>query len=100
MTAIAFKEKVQAQEEHKKAVTMARKFHAFVGFSGNVVTKARLYDDCIKKPEVVLALKVLRIPVDYSGKVEKLFGELRTPLAQRAGCKAEKLSQTQVPILL
>ena len=100
LTAIAFKEKVQAQEEHKKAVTMAWKFHAFVGFSGNVVTKARLYDDYMKKPEVVPAPKVLRIPMDYSGKVEKLFGELRTPLARRAGCKAEKLSQTQVPIPL
>ena len=77
LTVTAFEEKVRAQEECKKAVTMARKFHAFVGFSGDVVTKARLYDESMKKPEVVPAPKVLRMLVDYIEKVEKLLGELR-----------------------
>ena len=80
LTAIAFEEKVRAQEEREKAITMALKFHAFVEFSRDVVTKARLYDECMKKLEVVPAPKVLRILVDYNGKVEKLFGELRTLL--------------------
>ena len=80
LTAAAFEEKVWAQEEREKAFTMARKFHAFVGYPGNVVTKARLYDKSMKKPKVVPAPKVLRILVDYSGKVEKLLGELRTIL--------------------
>ena len=80
LTATAFKEKVRAQEERKKAVTMAKKFHAFVGFASDVVTKARLYDECMKKPEVVLVPKILRMLVDFSGKVEKLFGELCTLL--------------------
>ena len=80
LTTTAFDEKVWAQEEHEKAVTMAKKFHAFVGFSSNVVTKARLYDKSMKKPEVVPAPKVLRMLVDYSGKVEKLLGELCTLL--------------------
>ena len=79
-TAAAFKEKVWAQEECEKVVTMAKKFHAFVGFAGDVVTKARLYDECMKKPEVVPAPKILRMLVDFSGKVEKLLGELRTLL--------------------
>ena len=48
LRAATFEEKVQAQEEREKAVTMAKKFHAFVGFAGNVVTKARLYDKCMK----------------------------------------------------
>ena len=77
LTATAFDEKVWAHEEHEKAVTMAKKFHAFVGFLGNVVTKARLYDKSMKKLKVVPAPKVLRMLVDYSGKVEKLLGELR-----------------------
>ena len=80
LTATTFEEKVRAQEEREKAVTMAKKFHAFVGFAGNVVTKARLYNECMKKPEVVSTPKVLRMLVDYSGKVEKLLGELRTLL--------------------
>ena len=45
-------------------------------FLDDVVTKARLYDESMKKPEVVPASKVLRMLVDYSGKVEKLLGEL------------------------
>ena len=80
LTTTAFKEKVWAQEEREKAFTMARKLHAFVGYPGDVVTKARLYDECMKKLQVVPAPKVLRILVDYSGKVEKLLEELRTLL--------------------
>ena len=59
---------------------MAEKFHAFVGFASDVVTKARLYDECMKKPEVVPTPKILRMLVDFSGKVEKLIGELHTLL--------------------
>ena len=50
LMAAAFEEKVWAQEEPEKAVTMARKFHAFVGYPGDVVTKARVYDESMKKP--------------------------------------------------
>ena len=78
LTTTTFKEKVQAQEEREKVVTMAQKFHAFVEYLGDMVTKARLYDECMKKPEVVPVPKVLRILVDYSGKVEKLLRELCT----------------------
>ena len=59
LTAAAFEEKVRAQEEREKAVTMAQKVHAFVGYPGNVVTKARLYDESMKKPEVVPVPKLL-----------------------------------------
>ena len=59
---------------------MARKFHAFVGYSSDVVTKARLYDESMMKLEVVLVPKVLQILIDYSRKVEKLLEELRTLL--------------------
>ena len=76
LTVAAFKEKVWAQEEREKAVTISKKFYAFVGFAGDVVTKARLYDECMKKPEVVPVPKILRMLVDFSGKVEKLLGEL------------------------
>ena len=80
LTAVAFEEKIRIQEEREKAVTMARKFHSFVEYPGDVVTKARLYDESMKKPKVVPAPKVLRALIDFSGKVEKLLGELRTLL--------------------
>ena len=77
LTVAAFEEKVWAEEEREKAVTISKKFHAFLEFAGDVVTKARLYDECMKKPEVVPTPKILRMLVDFSGKVEKLLGELR-----------------------
>ena len=49
LTVAAFEEKVRAQEDREK---VARKFHAFVGYLGDVVNKARLYDNSIGKPEV------------------------------------------------
>ena len=33
------------REDRDKAVVMARKFHAFVEYSGDVVNKAQLYDE-------------------------------------------------------
>ena len=53
LTATAFEEKVWSQEEREKVVTMAQKVHAFVGYPGDVVTKTRLYDESMKKSEVV-----------------------------------------------
>ena len=80
LSTTAFEEKVWTQEEREKAVTMARKFHTFVGYPGDVVTKARLYDESMKKPEVVPAPKVLWALIDYSGRMEKLLEELCTLL--------------------
>ena len=103
LTATTLDEKVRAQEECKKVVTMARKFHAFVGYPGNVVTKARLYDESMKNPEVVRAPKVLRALINFSGKVEKLFGELRTLLQygehrERAGPSERGPEPEPVPV--
>ena len=49
----------------------------FVGFVGDVVTKARVFDQCMKKPEAVSAPKILRMLVNFSGRVENLLKELR-----------------------
>ena len=80
LTMAAFEEKVRAQENREKAVTMALKFHAFVGYPGDVVNKASLYDDSMGKLEVAPAPKVIQCLVDYNGKMEKLFKELRALL--------------------
>ena len=77
MIAAAFEEKVRAQEDRERAVTMARKFHAFVRYSGDVVKKVRLYDESMEKSEVTPASKVIRCLIDYNGKMEKLLQEMR-----------------------
>ena len=59
LAAAAVEEKVRAEAERKKAATISRKFFDFVGFAGDVMTKARLYDQCMKKSEVVPQPKIL-----------------------------------------
>ena len=59
LTTGVVEEKTRAEAEREKAVTISGKFFDFVGFAGDVVTKARLYDQCMKKPEVVPVPKIL-----------------------------------------
>ena len=77
LAAAAIEEKVRAEAEREKAATISRKFFNFVGFASDVVTKARLYDQCMKKPKIVPTPKILRMLMDFSGRVENLLGELR-----------------------
>ena len=72
----AVEERIRAEAEREKWHTVFRKFFNFVGFPSNVVTKARLYDQCMKKSEVEPAPKILRMLVDFSGRVENLLKEL------------------------
>ena len=69
--------RILAKAESTKWHGVSRKFFDSVGFAGDVVTKARLFDQCMKKPEAVSAPKVLRMLVDFSGRVENLLKEFR-----------------------
>ena len=80
LTATAFEEKVRAQDEHEKAVAMAWKVHVFVGYLGDMLNKAQLYDENMKEPEVMPAPKVLQCLIDYNVKMEKLLSELHALL--------------------
>ena len=73
-------EKIRAKVEREKERTISRKFFNFVGFAGDVVTKVKLYDQCMKKPEVVPTPKILRMLVDFSRRVENLLKELHVLL--------------------
>ena len=42
--AAAVEERIRAEAEREKWHTVSWKFFDFIGFPGNVVTKARLYD--------------------------------------------------------
>ena len=68
---------IRAEAESTKWYGVSRKFFDFVRFSGDVVTKARFFDQCMKKPEMVCAPKILRMLVDFNGRVENLLKELR-----------------------
>ena len=57
---------------------ISRKFFDSLGFPGDVVTKARIFDQCMKKPEAVSAAKILRMLVDFSTRVENLLKEIRS----------------------
>ena len=76
-TAATVEGRIRAEAESTKWHGVSQKFFDSVGFAGHVVTKARLYDQCMKKSEAVSAPKVLRMLVDFSGRVENLLKELR-----------------------
>ena len=77
-----------AQEKWDKAKEVPRKIHAFMGYSGDVVNKACLYDQYAKQPETTSGPKVIRCMVDYSTKMEKLLKELHA-LLQPVGVQPE-----------
>ena len=74
--AAAVEEQIRAEAESAKWHGVSWKFFDSMGFTCDVVTKAHLYDKCMKKPEAVSAPKILCILVDFSGRVENLLKEL------------------------
>ena len=65
-----------AESESTKWHGVARKFFDSFGFPGDVVTKARIFDQCMKKPKAVSAAKILRMLVDFSARIENLLKEI------------------------
>ena len=84
------------REDRDKAVVMARKFHTFMGYPGDIVNKARLYDESTSQPGTLSGAKVIRCMVDYSTKIEKLLREMCI-LLQPIGAQPEPASTTQQP---
>ena len=74
----AVEAQIRVEAESTKWHGVSRKFFDSFGFPGDVVTKAWIFDECMKKPEAVSAMKVLRMLVDFSGRVENLLKEVRT----------------------
>ena len=71
--AIAEARRIQAEADNTKWHRVFRKFFDSLEFAGDVVTKAKLFDQCMKKPEAMSAPKVPRMLVDFSGRVENLL---------------------------
>ena len=73
----------ETKEDHYKAIdklnvalTFNQKLEAYVGHTGDVVNKARLFDANLAK-NPVSARKVIPILVDFAEKMEELLDEMR-----------------------
>ena len=66
------------ESESTKWHGVSYKFFDSFGFLEDVVTKARIFDQCMKKPEAVFAAKILRMLVDFSAQIENLLKEIRS----------------------
>ena len=91
--------RIRAEAESTKWHGVSWKFFDSFGFPGDVVTKARIFDECMKKPEAVTAVKVLRMLVDFSGRVENLLKEIRSAfLLGDRGLEAGPFEQRLEPV--
>ena len=96
---LELKDRIAALEEEVKIAWEARdkfkevtqKIHSFIGFPGDVVKKARLYDQGLRQLEIASGAKMIRCMIDYSTKMEKTLKELRS-LLQPIGSQLEPAS--------
>ena len=87
-----------ARAEWEKSMEVAQKVHGFLGYPGNVLNKARLYDHGLKQPTTDSGVKMMRFMVDYDLKMEKTLKELRA-LLHPTGAQPEPLLQEPIPVL-
>ena len=66
--------------EREKAKVVAQKIHGYLGFPGDVLNKALLYDHGLKQPTTNSGVKMMCCMVDYDLKLEKTLKELRALL--------------------
>ena len=73
----------ETKEDHHKAIdklnvalTFNQKLEAYVGHTGNVVNKARLFDANLAKNPISVG-KVIPILVDFAEKMEELLDEMK-----------------------
>ena len=88
-TRLAEKEVKTARAERDKSKEVAQKVQAFLGSSGDVLNKARLFDHGLKQPATDSSVKMMRCMVDYSLKMKKSLKELCT-LLQPTGSQPEQ----------
>ena len=74
------KEVKTARAERDKSKEVAEKVHGFLGYPGDVLNKARLYDHSLKQPTTDSGVKMMRCMVNYGLKMEKTLKELRALL--------------------
>ena len=78
--AVVEKEVKTARVEWDKSKEVAQKIHGYLGYPGDVLNKARLYDHGLKQPTTNSGVKMMRCMVDYDLKLEKTLKELHSLL--------------------
>ena len=78
--AVVEKEVKTARAEWDKSKEVAQKIHGYLGYPGNVLKKALLYDHSLKQPTTDSGVKMMRCMVDNGLKLEKTWKELRALL--------------------
>ena len=66
-----------ANQKTGEALNLLTQFQSYVGQPGDVVTKARIFDETVAKGLPVTGSKVISIVVDYSAKMEALLLGMR-----------------------
>ena len=74
------KEVKTARAKRNKSKEVTQKVCGFLGNSGDVLNKARLYNHGLKQPSTDSGVKMMRCIVDYGLKMEKTLKELRALL--------------------
>ena len=74
------KEVKTARTERDKLKEVAQKIHGYLGYPGDVLNKAQLYDHSLKQPTTDSGVKMMQCMVDYGLKLEKTLKELRALL--------------------
>ena len=74
------KEVKTARAERDKSKEVAQKIHDYLGYPGDVLNKAQLYDHGLKQPTTDSGVKMMRCMVDYGLKLEKTLKVLRSLL--------------------
>ena len=74
------KEVKTARAERDKSKEVAQKIHGYLGYPGDVLNKAQLYDHGLKQPTTDSGIKMMRCMVNYGLKLEKTLKELRSLL--------------------
>ena len=84
-----------ARAERDKSKEVAQKIHGYLGFPGDVLNKARLFDHGLKQPTTDSGVKMMRCMVDYGLKLEKTLKELRA-LLHPTGAQPEPIGTLSV----
>ena len=74
-----------ARIERDKSKEVAQRVSKFLGSSGDVLNKTRLFDHGLKQPATDSGVKMMRCMIDYSQKMEKTLKELRSLLKPTEG---------------
>ena len=90
-------ELVVARRVRDEVTTISRMFQDFVGNSGNVINKARLYDQGMNQSGALTRRKIVRFLVDYNTKMEKLVKGMRALLQPAGQQQSPKLAKQSTP---